>query len=113
MSMLLTADSLYSELTGSSTLADIMASVSEQTVAGHMSHLRPAPTGFSPLDDVLNGGVRPGDLFVLGGPSGVGKTVFSLQVARNVVAQDPNAHAMDPKGAYVRDRLIDDRITRE
>ena len=45
-----------------------------------MGCLRPTPTGFSPLDEVLNGGLRPGDLFVIGGPSGVGKTIFSLQV---------------------------------
>ena len=43
---------------------------------------------------MLNGGLRPGDLFVIGGPSGVGKTIFSLQVARNIVAGDPDATAM-------------------
>ena len=43
---------------------------------------------------MLNGGLRPGDLFIIGGPSGVGKTIFSLQMARNVVAGDPSATAM-------------------
>jgi len=46
------------------------------------------------MDDVLNGGLRPGDLFVLGGPSGVGKTIFSLQMARNVALMQRNANVM-------------------
>jgi replicative DNA helicase len=94
MPTLLTADSRYSELTGSSTLAEVLATASDELAGGKIGHMHPLPTGFSPLDDVLNGGMRPGDLFVIGGPSGVGKTVFSLQVARNVVANDPSATAM-------------------
>ncbi len=46
------------------------------------------PTGFTPLDDVLNGGLRPGELLVIGGPFGVGKTIWGLQVARNAVSAD-------------------------
>ena len=89
MPTLLTAESQFSELTGSSTLAEVLASVSDELSGGGMGRVRPLPTGFSPLDEVLNGGLRPGDLFVIGGPSGVGKTIFSLQVARNIVAGDP------------------------
>jgi len=40
------------------------------------------PTGFTPLDDVLNGGVRAQDLVLVGGHPGVGKTVATLQWAR-------------------------------
>ena len=43
-----------------------------------------AATGFSPLDDLLNGGLRPGELMIVGGAAGVGKTIFGLQLARNV-----------------------------
>jgi replicative DNA helicase len=39
-------------------------------------------TGFSPLDDILGGGVRAHDLVLVGGRPGVGKTVASLQWAR-------------------------------
>ncbi len=47
---------------------------------------RPTPfaTGFSPLDDVLSGGVRAGDLLLLGGKPGQGKTIAALQWARHV-----------------------------
>ncbi len=43
-------------------------------------------TGFPALDTVLTGGFRSGELVLLGGPAGHGKTTIGLQVARNVVA---------------------------
>ncbi|MGN6131905.1 MAG: DnaB-like helicase C-terminal domain-containing protein [Nocardioidaceae bacterium] len=42
------------------------------------------PTGFDILDVNLNGGFRSGELILLGGPQGLGKTTWVLQVARNV-----------------------------
>ncbi len=42
------------------------------------------PTGFSLLDQTLNGGFRSGELVLLGGPQGLGKTTWVLQVARNI-----------------------------
>jgi replicative DNA helicase len=44
------------------------------------------PTGFTPLDTYLGGGLRAGELTLLGGPQGLGKTTFALQMARNVAA---------------------------
>jgi replicative DNA helicase len=43
------------------------------------------PTGFGLLDDVLAGGVRQGEIILLGGKPGVGKTVAALQWARSIV----------------------------
>lgn len=82
------------ELTSASTLAEVMAAVDEQLLSDEISHHKILPTGFSPLDDVLNGGLRTGDLFIVGGPSGVGKTIFALQVARNVALFEPAAVVM-------------------
>lgn len=48
---------------------------------------RPLPLGFDPLDGVLGGGLRAGDLALLGGPPGVGKTAVMLQWAR-ALAED-------------------------
>ena len=42
------------------------------------------PTGFPLLDTYLGGGIRAGELCLLGGPQGLGKTTFALQIARNV-----------------------------
>jgi replicative DNA helicase len=44
------------------------------------------PTGFVPLDGYLGGGLRSGELTLLGGPQGLGKTTMALQIARNVAA---------------------------
>jgi replicative DNA helicase len=71
-----------------------MADVEEQVATADSSSLRPLATGFDPLDDVLNGGLRRGDLMLVGGAFGVGKTIFGLQVARNAVLADENTWAM-------------------
>lgn len=44
------------------------------------------PTGFDPLDTCLAGGLRAGELAVLGGAPSAGKTTFALQLARNIAA---------------------------
>lgn len=44
------------------------------------------PTGFHPLDTYLGGGLRSGELTLLGGPQGLGKTTMALQIARNAAA---------------------------
>lgn len=54
--------------------------------AGDPTAHQPHPLGFDPLDKVLGGGLRPGDLALLGGPPGVGKTVVALQWARYLAA---------------------------
>ena len=41
------------------------------------------PTGFGLLDELLDGGFRSGNLILLAGPQGQGKTTLALQVARN------------------------------
>lgn len=45
------------------------------------------PTGFIPLDGQLGGGLRAGELVLLGGPQGLGKTTWAVQAARNVVRE--------------------------
>jgi len=79
---------------GPVTLAQVMEQVEEQVVRGDLARFEPMPTGFHPLDDVLNGGLRAGELLILGGRFGVGKTIFGLQVARNVARSDERNRAM-------------------
>lgn len=43
------------------------------------------PTGFVPLDGQLGGGLRAGELVLLGGPQGLGKTTWAVQAARSIV----------------------------
>lgn len=55
--------------------------------SGSHSSARVWPTGFDVLDANLQGGFRSGDLILIGGPQGMGKTTWVLQVARNVARQ--------------------------
>jgi replicative DNA helicase len=53
---------------------------------GAYERLRPIPTGFEALDQWIGNGVRQGELLLLGGAQGVGKTTLCLQMARNIAA---------------------------
>ncbi|MCC7362070.1 MAG: hypothetical protein IT317_21475 [Anaerolineales bacterium] len=54
--------------------------------SGNLENYRPAPLGFPQLDACLGGGLRAEDLCLVGGMQNVGKTIFVLQVARNLAA---------------------------
>jgi replicative DNA helicase len=82
------------ETIGPVSLAQVMEDVDARIASGESEHLRPVPTGFYPLDDVLNGGLHLGELLMIGGPYGVGKTIWGLQVARNVVYNEKDAAAL-------------------
>ncbi len=87
-----------------------MAEEEQRVASGDVAHLRPLPTGFQPLDDILNGGLRPGELLVIGGAFGVGKTIWGLQAARNAVIQDEDTVAVyvcyEHDRAHLMSRLI-------
>ncbi len=51
-------------------------------------------TGFTPLDEHLGGGLREGELTLIGGAQALGKTTFALQMARNVVAAHHDANVV-------------------
>ena len=49
--------------------------------------LAPIGTGFEPLDSVIDGGFLPGEVVLIGGQPGAGKTICGLQWARNICVQ--------------------------
>jgi replicative DNA helicase len=65
-------------------LTDVFAMAEQRVFGGESAVARVWPTGFTPLDDILSGGVRAGELVLVGGPQGLGKTTFALQLLRNV-----------------------------
>ncbi len=75
-------------------LAQVMLDIEKEATLGGVSRVMPLPTGFTPLDDVLNGGMRPGELAIIAGAFGVGKTIITLQIARNMVEAYPDAVAL-------------------
>ncbi len=72
-------------------LADVFASAEKRVLSGESAVAQVWPTGFSPLDEVLSGGLRAGELVLVGGPQGLGKTTFALQLLRNVAAAGGSA----------------------
>lgn len=67
-------------------LSDVLADADRQLALGASAAARVTHTGFQPLDTYLGGGLRSGELALLGGPQGLGKTTMALQMLRNVVA---------------------------
>ncbi len=67
------------------TLSQVLNDANEAVVQGDLSTFIPIPTGFDPLDAAIGGGLQRGELVLLGGAQGIGKTITALQMARNVV----------------------------
>lgn len=67
-------------------IAELLRASDATLRRGRAAAARVWPTGFDLLDTYLGGGLRTGELTLLGGPQGLGKTTFVLQVLRNVVA---------------------------
>ena len=78
-------------MTSTRTLLQVLEDADEALVSGRSSTATTWATGFVPLDGVLGGGLRAGELTLLGGSQGLGKTTFALQIARNVAAAGGSA----------------------
>lgn len=67
------------------------------------------PTGIPIFDQWIGNGFKPGELILIGGAPGVGKTTLCLQIARNI-AQSGDAHVLyacyEHQAEYLLDRLI-------
>ena len=66
------------------TLTQVLNEANERVVRGDLVDYVPMPTGFDPLDGFIGGGLRKTELILLGGAQGIGKTIATLQVARNI-----------------------------
>lgn len=89
-------------------VADVLQTADDLLTAGRRATAWSWPTGFPLLDTYLNGGIRAGELALLGGPQGLGKTTFAMQVARNVVSAGGTALVMsyEHDAATLLERLI-------
>jgi replicative DNA helicase len=66
------------------TLTQVLNEANERVVRGDLVDYVPLPTGFDPLDGFIGGGLRKTELILLGGAQGIGKTIATLQIARNI-----------------------------
>ena len=74
------------------TLSQVITEANDKVVQGDLVDYVPMPTGFDPLDGLIGGGLRKTELVLLGGAQGIGKTIATLQIARNV-AMRPDQYA--------------------
>ncbi len=65
---------------------DVLIDLNDRVVSGRLGEYQPIPLGFTPLDKTIGSGIRPGELLLIGGAQGTGKTTMALQMARNVAS---------------------------
>jgi replicative DNA helicase len=74
------------------TISQVLRQADQQVTSGQMQDYVPIPLGFDQVDRIIGGGLMRGELVLLGGAQGIGKTIFALQAARNV-AWDEKTYA--------------------
>jgi replicative DNA helicase len=70
--------------TYSARLTQVLSDIDTQLTTRSAADVRTVQTGWDVLDEMLGGGLHAGELALLGGPPGVGKTIAALQWARNI-----------------------------
>ena len=65
---------------------DVLINLNDVVTTGKVGQYQPVPLGFTPLDKTIGGGIRGGELLLMGGAQGTGKTTMALQMARNVAS---------------------------
>ncbi|HEY7589401.1 MAG TPA: DnaB-like helicase C-terminal domain-containing protein [Candidatus Limnocylindrales bacterium] len=65
---------------------DVLVDLNDKVTTGRVGEYQPVPLGFTPLDKTLGTGLRAGELALIGGAQGTGKTTMSLQMARNIAS---------------------------
>lgn len=65
--------------------SEVLQTLAAKVSSGNVEQYQPVPLGFTPLDKAIGGGLRAGELLLIGGAQGTGKTTMALQMARNIV----------------------------
>jgi replicative DNA helicase len=65
---------------------DVLVDLNEHVTSGNVGEYQPIPLGFTPLDKTIGTGLRGGELLLIGGAQGTGKTTMALQMSRNVAS---------------------------
>ena len=63
----------------------MLTTLAGKVASGDVDQYQPVPLGFTPLDKTIGGGLRAGELLLIGGAQGTGKTTMAVQMARNIV----------------------------
>ena len=65
---------------------DVLVDLNDKVTTGQVGDYQAVPLGFTPMDKTMGSGLRPGELLLIGGAQGTGKTTMALQMARNVAS---------------------------
>ena len=65
---------------------DVLVDLNDKVTSGRVSEYQPVPLGFTPMDKTIGTGLRAGELLLIGGAQGTGKTTMALQMARNIAS---------------------------
>jgi replicative DNA helicase len=63
----------------------VLNTLAGKVASGDVNQYQPVPLGFTPFDKTIGGGLRAGELLLIGGAQGTGKTTMAVQMARNIV----------------------------
>ena len=63
----------------------VLSTLAGKVAEGDVTQYQPVPLGFTPLDKSIGGGIRAGEMLLIGGAQGTGKTTMAVQMARNIV----------------------------
>ncbi len=87
----------------------VLLDLNDRVASGKVGEYQPIPLGFTPLDKTIGAGLRAGELLLIGGAQGTGKTTMALQMARNV-AMSGQANVLyvcfEHEEQYLLNRLI-------
>ena len=72
-------------VTSPRSVTQVLSTLAGKVAQGDVDQYQPVPLGFTPLDKTIGGGLRAGELLLIGGAQGTGKTTMSVQMARNIV----------------------------
>jgi replicative DNA helicase len=67
-------------------LGTVIGRLDRRVQSGSIQEFLAIQTGFTELDLAIGGGFHQGQLILLSGPTGIGKTSFAMQIARNMVS---------------------------
>jgi replicative DNA helicase len=65
---------------------DVLVDLNDNLASGRFGEYQAIPLGFGMLDKTIGGGLRAGELMLIGGAQGTGKTTMALQMSRNVAS---------------------------
>jgi len=63
---------------------DVLVDLNDKVASGNVAEYQAVLLGFTALDKTIGTGLRAGELLLIGGAQGTGKTTMALQMARNV-----------------------------